>query len=101
MKDDNSEINTMIEDIQKMKFKNDKELQETILKFLSTPKQKASQSLTEKQIIYLSTIQTLIDYKTREIRDKLMEIRSQMDVPRSNMIVQTKQQLTNLIKGLK
>lgn len=37
---------------------------------------------------------------TSEIRDELIKIRSQMDVPRSNMIQQTKQQLTNLIKDI-
>lgn len=85
------------------KEKTTKEFQELIKKFLSTPKPvlKYVQGLTKEQVKSMAILTTLIQCERNRIRYKLNEIRSQMNIPRSNIIMQTKQQLTNLIKELK
>lgn len=70
-------------------------------KCLDNPAEIAMQSLTHEEVTSMAVVLTIIQYKTKEIRDKLIEIRAQMDIPRQTMIPQTKQHLTNLIKELK
>ena len=92
------EVNTY-GDLLEYKKKSDQELKEVINEFLSehrTP----DHSFGKNQMVMISLLTTLVKNKTNEIRDQLIEIRTQMDIPRSNMIMQTKQKLTNLIKEL-
>lgn len=77
-----------------------KEFQELVLKFMDDPKEMYLQCLTKKQVKTMAILKTIMDIERNKFRDKLIEIRSQMDVPRSSMIQQTKKHLTNLIKEL-
>ena len=76
------------------------ELKELIINLLTDPKELQIQILSKEQVKNMAILTTVLNMEKSKFRDKLIEIRSQMDIPRSNMIQQTKQQLTNLIKEL-
>ena len=77
------------------------ELKEIIMNLLNDPKELQIQCLSKDQVKNMAILKTILNMEKNKFRDKLIEIRSQMDIPRSNMIAQAKQQLTNLIKDLK
>lgn len=77
-----------------------KEFQELVLKFLDDPKEMYLACLTKEQIKNMAILTTIMNIERNKFKNKLTEIRSEMNIPRSNMIQQTKQQLTNLIKEL-
>lgn len=80
--------------------KTPKELYELVQKYLDKPKEIGLIALSGKQVKTMAILTTILTIERNKFRDKLIEIRSQMDVSRSNMIQQTKQQITNLIKEL-
>ena len=81
------------------KPKTAKEFREIIRRWIENQRE-CLKPLTNDEIKNITIIETIINTRNIEIRDQLIEIRSQIDVPRENMIQQTKQQLTNLIKDL-
>ena len=78
-----------------------KEFQELVLKFLDDPKEMYLICLTKEQIKNMAILTTIMNIERNKFRNKLIEIRLQMNIPRSTMIQQTKRLLTNLIKELK
>lgn len=76
------------------------ELKELIINLLTDPKELQIQILSSEQVKNMAILTTVLNMEKSKFRDKLIEIRSQMDIPRSNMIAQSKQQLTKLIKEL-
>lgn len=80
--------------------KESQELQELVLKYFDNPKKIMLISLSKKQVKSMAILKTIMDIERNKFRVKLIEIRLQMDIPRSSMIQQTKKHLTNLIKEL-
>lgn len=77
-----------------------KEFHKTVQKFLDDPKEMALQTFDKKHVKSMALVTTILTIERNIFRDILIEIRSQMDIPRSNMIQQTKRQLTKLIAEL-
>ena len=78
----------------------EKEFSELIQEYLSTTKPVLNyvQGLTKEQVKSMAILTTLIQCERNTIRDKLNKIISQMDILNQ---METKQELTNLIKELK
>ena len=103
-KDNNDDINKLLDETANIKVENNSELVDLMVKFLENPKLKSTINLTKEQIFDIALLTTLaesikekVKSTINEIRDELISIRTLAD----ENPMKSKQKLTNLIKELK